>query len=162
MGSVGSAAWTAIAALAVAGFLVWIYTASRARAPEVSPQLASDSTEAIVHRMSGPDLDRDLRRVVGIDAWVDSVPVAEQLGRAAFALQLEGAVTYPVLLSSDLIQRGTQVYGGDRVSVFGHFFTFNDSIRAEWVKKAAVFEEAASHIPSSPSFLLADSLNFIQ
>ena len=105
-------------------------------------------------------LAADPAAAVGETGWLRSVPVAQRLGRAAFSVQLDGENTYPVLLSSDLIQLDTQVYGGDQVSLYGHVFTLNDSIAGEWVAQEAVDQENASAIPATPSFIMADSVSF--
>jgi hypothetical protein len=84
------------------------------------------------------------------------------LGAGAFAMALSETVAYPVLLSSDAIQRlrmrNITLYGGDRVFVSGRVYTLNDSIRGEWVSQGAVEAGMAASIPGGSTFLLADSL----
>jgi hypothetical protein len=148
-----------VAVLAVVGFMWWLDRKTDSLGTDVAPVL-----EEVVD--SGPvDLNAAMlvtepAGAVGETGYLRSVAVAERLGRGAFTLQLDSAVKYPVLLSSDLIQMGTQVYAGDMVTLYGHVFTLNDSIRSVWVQQDAVDRANASAIPAGPSFIMADSLSF--
>jgi hypothetical protein len=148
-----------VAVLAVVGFMWWLDRKADSLGTDVAPVL-----EEVVD--SGPvDLDAAVlvtepAAAVGETGYLRSVAVAQRLGRGAFTLQLDSEVTYPVLLSSDLIQMDTQVYAGDMVTLYGHVFTLNDSIRSVWVRQDAVDQANASAIPVSPSFIMADSLSF--
>jgi hypothetical protein len=148
-----------VAVLAVVGFMWWLDRKAGSLDTEVAPVL-EEVVESVPVDLNTAILAAEPASVVGETGYVRSVAVAQRLGRGAFTLQLDDAVTYPVLLSSDLIQMDTQVYGGDMVTLYGHVFTLNDSIRSVWVDQAAVDEEHANAIPMSPSFIMVDSLSF--
>lgn len=145
-----------IAALVVtAGFLFWLYQRSASVEP-VEPVM--EDTTATESALTLDDLRADPEGVAGEAADLDSVEVASRLGRGAFTLRLDSASLYPVLMAPDLIQRGTQIYGGDMVSIWGNFYPLNDSIRSVWVERGAVDAEQEGAIPGRATFLLADSL----
>ena len=148
-----------VAVLAVVGFMWWLDRKAGSLDTEVTPVLEEVAQTEPVD-LNAAVLAAEPASAVGETGYLRSVPVAQRLGRGAFALQLDSASTYPVLLSADLIQRDEQVYGGDMVSLYGHVFTLNDSIRSVWVEQGAVDQENASAIPMSPSFIMADSLSF--
>lgn len=146
-----------VAVLAVVGFMWWLDRKADSLGTDVAPVL-----EEVVEPvdLNTAVLATEPAAAVGETGYVRSVAVAQRLGRGAFTLQLDSEVTYPVLLSSDLIQMDTQVYAGDMVTLYGHVFTLNDSIRSVWVQQEAVDQANASAIPVSPSFIMADSLSF--
>ena len=148
-----------IAVIAVVGFMYWLNRKSNAYEAEVAPVL-EDEVAAEVVDLNSAALASDPAAAVGQTGWLRSVTVNQRLGRGAFSVTLDGESTYPVLLSSDLIQLDTQVYGQDVVSLYGHVFTFNDSIASEWVTQTAVDQDNASAIPATPSFIMADSVSF--
>ncbi|MBT8461912.1 MAG: hypothetical protein KJO44_05255 [Gemmatimonadetes bacterium] len=147
-----------VAVLAVVGFMWWLDRKAGSLDTEVEPVLEDVATEPI--DLNTAVLASEPASVVGETGYLRSVPVAQRLGRGVFALQLDSVSTYPVLLSADLIQMDEQVYGGDMVTLYGHVFTLNDSIRSVWVEQGAVDQGNASAIPMSPSFIMADSLSF--
>lgn len=149
-----------VAVLAVVGFMWWLDRKADSYGTEVAPVLEEEVVDSAPVDISIAALAAEPGAAVGETGYLRSVPVAQRLGRGAFALQLDSASTYPVLLSADLIQRDTQVYGGDVVTLYGHVFTLNDSIRAVWVEQDAVDQENAGAVPISPSFIMADSLSF--
>lgn len=148
-----------VAVLAVVGFMWWLDRKTGSLDTQVDPVLEALEQSGPVD-LDGAALAADPAAAVGETGYLRSVAVAQRLGRASFAVQLDSAVAYPVLLSSDLIQMDTQVYAGDMVTLYGHVFTLNDSIRSVWVDQEAVDQENASAIPTSPSFIMADSLSF--
>ncbi|MCK5446755.1 MAG: hypothetical protein KAJ13_04890 [Gemmatimonadetes bacterium] len=148
-----------VAVLAVVGFMWWLDRKAGSLDTEVAPVL-EEVTESVPVDLDAAVLAAEPASAVGETGYLRSVAVAQRLGRGAFSLQLDSAVTYPVLLSSDLIQMDTQVYGGDMVTLYGHVFTLNDSIRSVWVNQDAVDQANSSAIPMSPSFIMADSLSF--
>ena len=89
-----------------------------------------------------------------------NVGVSQSLGRGVVTVDLDGENQYPVLLSPDIIARGTTLNSGDRVTVYGQVYALNDSIRGAWVERQAVDRANASAIPETVSFVLADSLTF--
>ena len=101
----------------------------------------------------------DLAGSIGDQGWLRFVTVNQRLGRAAFSIGLDAESSLPVLLSPDLIRRGTEVYANDRVSMHGKLFVLNDSIKGEWVNQEAVDAGNAGVIPDAPGFFLADSLS---
>jgi hypothetical protein len=147
-----------VAVIAVVGFMYWLNRKSDSYEQEVAPVMEEDVAAEVVD-INSASLAADPARAVGETGWLRSVTVDQRLGRGAFSVRL-GDMTYPVLLSSDLIQLDTQVYGEDVVSLYGHVFTFNDSISSEWVSQEAVDQDNASAIPASPSFMMADSVSF--
>ncbi|MFQ5689338.1 MAG: hypothetical protein ACE5HQ_03590 [Gemmatimonadota bacterium] len=158
-GSVGRTTLLATGAIVAMGiFLFWLYRASHSL--ESNSFVAADTVAAEeIISVQPSDLVSDPGALVGKRGSLGSVPVANWLGRGAFSLRLDDANDFPVLLSPDLIQKNVQVYGGDVVSVWGRFYTLNDSIRAEWVRQGAVDSTSVANLPETVSFLLADSLN---
>jgi hypothetical protein len=148
-----------VAVLAVVGFMWWLDRKADSLGTDVAPVLEEVENSGPVD-FNIAVLAAEPAGQVGETGYLRSTAVAQRLGRGAFTLQLDSAVTYPVLLSSDLIQRDTQVYAGDMVTLYGHVFTFNDSIRSVWVEQGAVDQQNAGAIPASPSFIMADSLSF--
>jgi hypothetical protein len=149
-----------VAVLAVVGFMWWLDRKADSLDTGVEPVLEEVVDESEPVDINSAALAADPAAAVGETGYLRSIAVAQRLGRGAFTLQLDGEMTYPVLLSADLIQMDTQVYAGDMVTLYGHVFTLNDSIRSVWVEQDAVDQENASAIPVSPSFIMADSLSF--
>jgi len=148
-----------IAVVIVGVFLYWLNLKIDGLDSQVAANLVEEeATAAEVLTLTTLDLEADPAAVVGSNVMLEFVPVAQSLGRGAFAINLAMEGTYPVLMSSDIIARGTQVATGDQLTLFGHIFTFNDSIGAEWVNQGAVEQVNAGSIPDMPSFLLLDSL----
>ena len=149
-----------VAVLGVVGFMWWLDRKADSLDTGVEPVLEEVVDESEPVDINSAALASDPAAAVGEIGYLRSIAVAQRLGRGAFSLQLDSATTYPVLLSADLIQMDTQVYAGDMVTLYGHVFTLNDSIRSVWVEQEAVDQENASAIPASPSFIMADSLSF--
>ena len=149
-----------VAVLAVVGFMWWLDRKANSLRTEVTPVLEEEVVDSAPVDIDRGALAADPAAAVGEIGYLRSVQVAQRLGRGVFAVQLDSVSAYPVLLSSDLIQRDTQVYDGDVVTLYGHVFTLNDSIRSVWVDQDAVDQEYASAVPSSPSFIMADSLSY--
>jgi hypothetical protein len=149
-----------VAVLAVVGFMWWLDRKAGSLETEVEPVLEEEVVEVEPVDLNSASLVADPAGVVGEIGYLRSVDVAQRLGRGAFTVQLDSAVTYPVLMSADLIQRDLQAYAGDNVTLYGHVFTLNDSIRSVWVDQGAVDGNNAGAIPASPSFIMADSLSF--
>lgn len=147
-----------VAVIAVVGFMYWLNRKSESYEAEVAPVLEEEAAEVV--ELNSAALAADPGAAVGETGWLRGVSVNQRLGRGVFSVQLDSASTYPVLLSADLIQVDTQVYGGDVVSLYGHVFTLTDSIASEWVNQAAVDQANASAIPATPSFMMADSVSF--
>ncbi|MFQ5747407.1 MAG: hypothetical protein ACE5HF_09345 [Gemmatimonadota bacterium] len=157
----GTAGLLALTVIVVGGFLFWLNNAASNAETTVAPELSSEGdAEPAVFTVT--QLRDAPGSVIGLVGELETVAVEQRLGRGAFSVWLDSTSRYPVFLSNDLIARGTEVYGQDRVSLYGHFFTLNDSIRAEWVAQQAVDEANAAAIPQTRSFLLADSLSFVQ
>lgn len=148
-----------VAVLAVVGFMWWLDRKAGSLETEVAPVLEEEVVEEPVD-LNSAVLVSDPAGVVGEIGYLRSVDVAQRLGRGAFTIQLDSAVTYPVLMATDLIQRDVQAYAGDNVTLYGHVFTLNDSIRSVWVDQGAVDGNNAGAIPASPSFIMADSVSF--
>ena len=148
-----------VAVVAVVGFMFWLNKKTSSYEPEVAPVLEEAAAAEVVD-LNAAALASDPAAAVGETGWLRSVTVDQKLGRGVFSVMLDEASVYPVLLSTDLIQLDTQVYGQDVVTLYGHVFTLNDSIRSEWVSQAAVDQGNASAIPASPSFIMADSVSF--
>ena len=139
------------------GFLFWLYQRSQSLEDEVQPVM-EDTVGETETPATLSDLQADPAAVVGQTAALDSATVASSLGRGVFSIELDTANAYPVLLSNRLMQRNQQLYGGDLVSLHGRIFTLNDSIRGAWLESGAVDSASVRDLPSTPSFLLADSL----
>lgn len=156
----GAAGLTAIlgvtALVLTVGFLFWLYQRSSSLEEEVQPVMEETPTDEPA--IGASELAADPEGAVGSRVVVEEVDIAARLGRGVIAVRLSESATYPVLLSSDLIQRNIQLYGGDVVSVWGRVYVLNDSIRGAWVDAGAVDREREGAIPASASFLLADSL----
>jgi len=151
-----------IAVAVMGGFLYWLYDQAQSLDERVTPVMEDTASAEGESSVTLAMLRNDPGAVTGQNAALDSVEVASRLGRAVFSLSLDDTLSYPVLMENALIQRGMTVYGGDRVSVTGRIYTFNDSIRGEWLAGGAVDSASAAEVPVTPSFLLADSVDILQ
>lgn len=147
-----------VAVVAVVGFMFWLDRKSNSFDTGVEPVLEEAAAEVV--DLNTAMLASDPGSLVGQTGRLRTVAVGQALGRGVFSVALDSVNLYPILLSSDLIQLDTRVYGGDVVTLYGHIFTLNDSIRSEWVNQEAVDQQNASAIPEVPSFMIADSLSF--
>lgn len=151
-----------VALAATAGFLYWVYEEAQSLDQGVTPEMADT---AATGQQGGVDAERLAsapQEAVGQDVVLDSVEVGANLGRGVFTVSLNDTTDFPVLMGGQLIQQGATVYGGDRVDVEGHVYSFNDSIRNEWLDRGAVDAESAEELPASEAFLLADELTIRQ
>ncbi|MDH3297310.1 MAG: hypothetical protein OEM23_01130 [Gemmatimonadota bacterium] len=156
-GSRGASLWLSIlSVLLVAGFLYWLTLQAQAIENEVP--VVTDDAPAELMDFIPAQLAAEPGSVVGQEGVLRDIGVAARLGRGVITVDLDGTATYPILLSSDLIQRGTQIIRGDRVTAYGRAYTLNDSIRAVWVRQSAVDAANETAIPMSTSFVLADSI----
>lgn len=159
----GAAGLTTVLAVAAfvltAGFLYWLHRSSAELEERVEPALEEEGGEEGLPVLTVNQLAADPAAAAGSRAAVLEAEVSARLGRAVFTLRLADTLQYPVLLSRDLIQRETEVYGGDVVSAWGQVYSLNDSIRGVWVEAGAVDEGQRQAIPAAASFLLADSLD---
>lgn len=149
---------TVLAVVLIGGFMYYLYHRSQNIETTLKPTTADTASQAWSFR-SLDSLATDLTGSIGERVLFDSAQVAQGLGRGVFSLRLSDTTSFPVLMSATLIQQGTRVYGGDRVTVGGQVYTFNDSIRQEWVSRGAVDSTMAGDVPGTPSFLLADTLS---
>lgn len=149
-----------VALVAIGGFMWWLNQQSR----QIDEERAAAQAAALedVRDLNAGDLLADPAGAVGRHVVLDSIRVASGLGQGAFSIALTDDRAYPVLMSSDPIQRlraaNVSIYGGDLLFVSGQVYTFNDSIAGEWVTRGAVEQTMAGNIPTSPTFLLADSV----
>lgn len=157
----GSSILLVVALAVMAGFFYWLYRQSQQIEQTVTPTMA-DSTTSGPPPVTLASLGTDPASAAGQGATFDSVKVGSRLGRGVFTLIVNDTLDYPVLLDARLLQRGTTVYKDDRVIVGGQFYTLNDSIRSEWVKRGAVDSASASQIPNLPTFMLADSVSILR
>lgn len=150
-----------VALAATAGFLYWVYDQAQSLDQTVTPEMA-DSTSTDTTGADAERLATSPEEVIGRDVTLDSLEVAGSLGRGVFTVSLNDTVDFPVLMGSGLIQQGATVYAGDRVDLEGRVYTFNDSIRTEWVNRGAVDSASVDDLPEVPAFLMAGSLNILQ
>ena len=157
----GRRAILTIVALGSIVTLMWWLNQQSQQIEEERAAIAAAAAEAVRDWNAG-DLLTDPRGAVGRRVVIDEITIASGLGEGAFSVALSDAVTYPVLMESDPIQRlrmaNITIYGGDNIYVSGQVYTFNDSISAVWVDQGAVNEGMGDQIPVSPTFLLADSV----
>jgi len=159
----GSSSILLVVALAVmAGFFYWLYNQSQSLEQEVTPTMTDTTGGGGPSPITVAFLGMHPDSAPGRSATLDSVKVASRLGRGVFTLSVNDTTVYPVLLGSQLIQKGTTVYQDDRINVGGQFYALNDSIRSEWVKRGAVDSASAGDIPATPSFLLADTVGILR
>jgi len=147
-----------IAIAAIVGFFYWLNLESEALDTVVEAVMEEEAVAEAID-LNTAAMAADLEGSVGQEGWIRFVTVNERLGRAVFTIGLDAENSIPVLLSPDLIRRGTDIYGNDRVSMFGKLFVLNDSIRNEWVTQEAVDGADIDVIPATPGFFLADSLS---
>lgn len=147
-----------VAVATMAGFLYWVYQEAQSVESSLQPTM-QDTASATEGAMTRASLAADPAGAVGSSAALDSVEVAQNLGRAVFIVILNDSVDYPILMDGQLLQRGATVYEGDRVTVEGQFYGLNDSIVQEWVSRGAVDSASREDIPGVASFMLADSLD---
>ena len=149
-----------VALVAIGAFMYWLNLQSQEIEAERAAALAA--AEDAARDLGAADLLSDPAGSVGRRVMIDSIRVATGLGQGAFAVALSDSVAYPVLMESDPIQRlrmaNVTIYGGDNIFVAGQVYTFNDSIAGVWVTQGAVQQGMRGQIPSSPTFLLADSV----
>lgn len=150
-----------VAVAAMGGFLYWVYQQAQSVESSLQPTM-QDTASATNGGVTLQTLAQDPAGAVGQTTLLDSVEVAQSLGRGVFTVSLNDTLTYPVLMDAGLLQRGATVYGGDRVTLEGQFYTLNDSIVEEWVSRGAVDSASRGDIPGSASFMLADSLDIQQ
>lgn len=146
---------TVVALMTVGAFLGWLYWRAQALPEPVTPETEAETDGG--ETVTAERLLEDLEAAVGSTGGLDSLPVAQRLGQAVFSVQLNGQ-NYPVLMNTQLLERQTQVYGGDLVSVQGQIYPLTDSIRAAWMEQGLVESGNEGDIPGTPSFLLADSV----
>lgn len=159
-GSRGASPWLmVVAALAIVGFFYWLNVQSVNHKREIQAVTEDEATGELVEFIPA-QLAAEPGSIVGQTGVLRDLGVVARLGRGAVAVDLDGTNSYPILLGPDLIQRGTMVIPGDRVTAYGRAYTLNDSIRAEWVNQSAVDAENSALIPQTMSFVLADSLTF--
>ena len=147
-----------IAIAAIAGFFYWLNLKSAALDTVVEPVMEEEVVAEAID-LNTAAMAADLEGSIGQEGWIRFVTVNERLGRAAFTIGLDAETSLPVLLAPDVIRRGADVYGNDRVNMFGRLYVLNDSIRNEWVNQEAVDAENRDAIPATPGFFLADSLS---
>lgn len=153
IGTAGSAPLLVILSLlALAGFFGWLYMQAQAEREEVPVEIDEAEPETVLALV---DFVNPSGEMVGKLAAIEGAAVDRSLGRGAFLLSLGESLTYPVLLSADLIAQGFAPEGGDRVNLRGRVYTLNDSIRSAWLEQGAV--ESIAGISAAESFLLADS-----
>lgn len=158
MGRSGGTLILALVAIAgIAAFFYWLDRESAELDTVVAPVMEEEAAEAI--DLNTAAMAADLGAAIGQEGWLRYVTVNERLGRAAFSIGLDAETSLPVLLSPDLIRRGTEVYANDQVNMYGKIFVLNDSIKGEWVSQEAVESGNAGSIPDAPGFFLADSLS---
>ena len=159
MGRSGVSPILAILAIAaIAGFFYWLNLKSAALDTVVEPVMEEEVVAEAID-LNTAAMAADLEGSIGQEGWIRFVTVNERLGRAAFTIGLDAETSLPVLLAPDVIRRGAEVYGNDRVNMFGRVYVLNDSIRNEWVNQEAVDAENRDAIPATPGFFLADSLS---
>lgn len=147
-----------VAVALMGGFLYWVYQEAQSVESSLQPAM-QDTASTESEELTPASLAGDPEAAVGRSASLDSVEVSESLGRGVFTVILADTLDYPILMDGQLIQRGATVYGGDRVTVEGQFYTLTDSIVEEWVSRGAVDSESRENLPAVASFMLADSLD---
>lgn len=150
-----------VAIAAMAGFLWWVYQQAQSVESSVAPAM-EDTASVEQTGVTPATLASNAGSAIGMSATFDSMEVTSSLGRALFTVALNDSMDLPVLLDPDLLQRGATVYGGDRVTVGGRFYTLNDSIQGTWLERGAVDSAQADEIPSMAAFMLADSLDIYE
>lgn len=147
-----------VAVAAMAGFLWWVYQQAQSVESSLTPAM-QDSAAVEETGVTPATLASDPASAIGQSAVFDSVAVDASLGRGVFTVSLNDSVAVPVLLNPELLGQGATVYGGDRVTVGGRFYTLNDSIRDAWIDRGAVDSASAGDLPAAAAFLLVDSLD---
>lgn len=150
-----------VALAATAGFLYWVYDQAQSLDQTVTPEMA-DTTSTDTAGTDAERLATSPEEAIGQDVALDSLEVAGSLGRGVFTVSLNDTIDFPVLMGSQLIQQGATVYAGDRVDLEGRVYTFNDSIRTEWINRGAVDSASVEDLPQVPAFLLAGTLDILQ
>lgn len=151
-----------VALAATAGFLYWVYDQAQSMDQAVSPEMADTASTGETGGFDAERLASSPEDAIGRDVALDSLEVSGSLGRGVFTVSLNDTTDFPVLMGGQLIQQGATVYAGDRVDLEGRIYTFNDSIRTEWVDRGAVDSASVEDLPEIPAFLLAGTLNILQ
>lgn len=150
-----------VAIAAMAGFLWWVYQQAQSVESSVAPAM-EDTASVEQTGVTPATLASNAGAAIGMSATFDSMEVTSSMGRALFTVALNDSMDLPVLMDPNLLQRGATVYGGDRVTVGGRFYTLNDSIQDTWLERGAVDSAQADEIPSMAAFMLADSLDIYE
>ncbi|MCE2422921.1 MAG: hypothetical protein J4G03_06390 [Gemmatimonadetes bacterium] len=149
-----------VAVVALAGFMYWMY----GRTKNIEADRAAEAAAAIEAErvLEVGDLLADPLGSVGREVQIDSIAIGTRLGEGAFTIALTPEVGYPVAMAPDPIQllrmTETNLYGGDQVYVRGRVYVFTDSIARNWVEEGIIDEAMLEMVPSSVSFLFADSV----
>lgn len=154
-----SALLTLVALLLVAGFFYWMYVQAESVQTDVEPVTEEEESGELTDFVPAQLVDAP-ESLLGDEGVIRNVGVSQSLGRGVVTVDLDGENQYPVLLGPDLIARGTALSSGERITVYGTVYSLNDSIRGAWVERDAVSRANARAIPSTSSFVLADSLTF--
>ncbi|MFW6193518.1 MAG: hypothetical protein ACOC83_08515 [Gemmatimonadota bacterium] len=151
-----------VALAATAGFLYWVYDQAQTLDQSVTPEMADTTATDDAGGVDADRLASSPEEAIGRDVGLDSLEVAASLGRGVFTVSLNDSVDFPVLMGSELVQQGATVYEGDRVDLEGRVYTFNDSIRTEWVGRGAVDSASVEDLPEVAAFLLAGTLDILE
>ncbi|MFW6084130.1 MAG: hypothetical protein ACODAA_02855 [Gemmatimonadota bacterium] len=150
-----------VALVLTGAFFYWLNLQAQAVEENVEPTTEEEESGEMADLVPA-QLVEDPESLIGETGVIRNVGVAESLGRGVFTVDLDGTNMYPVLLGPDIIARGTTPGGGDQVTVYGRVYSLNDSIRSVWTEgeRTAVDPANADAIPSTTSFVLADSITF--
>ncbi len=150
-----------IALVLIGAFFYWLNLQAQAVEEEVQATTGNEESGEMADLVPAQLVEAP-ESLIGEAGVIRNVGVSESLGRGVVTIDLDGTNVYPVLLGPDIIARGTTPGGGDRVTVYGRVYPLNDSIRGAWTEgdRTAVDPANADAIPSTSSFVLADSITF--
>ncbi len=145
--------------LNVARFLAYLWWASRESEVRIVEEAALGRGAVVSAQLLA--FAEAPGRFSGRVVRLDSVLVAERMGRAAFAIELPQRPTYPVVLERRLIEAGIQVTSQDRVNLTGSVYALNDSVIAGWATRGILDPAYRERVARDSTFLLADSVEIL-
>ncbi|HEX7050703.1 MAG TPA: hypothetical protein VF188_10910 [Longimicrobiales bacterium] len=135
--------WITIAVVVVGGFLVWLgVNGTGSSAPTAEESSGGEMTDkAAAATITLADLAAGAATYVGQVVRLDSIEVTSLMGSQSFWTLLPDRTPYLVKLGPALVQSGTTVQRGDRVTVSGRVVEMTDSVIAAWEQQGAIQDE---------------------
>lgn len=149
--------WAVVATVLVAGFMYWLYAQTSSIAPAA---VVADTVETLPE-IGDLDFATNPQQYSGRRVLVSPVNATEQLGSAAWLVQVGGLEAYPIVLDRPVLEGDLTFYRGDNLAVAGWVYALNDSILDVWSQRGLFEMENRSKLEGHATFFLVDSLDFV-